>query len=61
MDSDKLLSREMSFLYRRLIARLDGYELERRKSSERRNEARLNQLSEVVNRDVSQKSERVGE
>ena len=41
--------------------RLDEYELERRKASERRNEAHLNRLSEVVNGNVSQKSEYVGE
>ena len=61
MVSDKQLSREISSLCRRIIVRLDGYELERGKASERGNEARLNHLSEVVNGDVSQKNEYVGE
>ena len=52
----KQLSREISSLRRLIIVRLDGYELKRRKASERRNETRLNRLSEVVNGDVSQKS-----
>ena len=56
MVSDKHLSRRMISLCKKLSARLD--ECERMEISERKNEDRL---SEVVNGDVSQKSEHAGE
>ena len=53
--SYKQLSGEIRSLFRRIIARLE--ELERKKANGRRKESRLNRVSEVVNVDVSQKSE----
>ena len=51
------MSREIRSLFRRRIAGLE----ERKEVNGRRNESRLNRVSEVVNGDVSQKSEYVGE
>ena len=51
------LSIEIRSLFRRRIAGLE----ERKEVNDRRNESRLNRLSEVVNGGVGQKSEYVGE